>query len=80
MMIKMTWNLGSESLDKFRDYIPIAFDISVCYELRLVLHQHTSSPASWIPAWICNHIHYNVWDEITCPFLNFNGATVEVHR
>ena len=22
--------------------------------------------------------HYNVWDEITYPFLNFNGATVEV--
>ena len=31
-----------------------------------------------IPAWICNHIHYKVWDEITYPFLNFNGATVEV--
>ena len=25
-----------------------------------------------------NHIHYKVWDEITYPFLNFNGATVEV--
>ena len=24
------------------------------------------------------HTHYNVWDEITYPFLNFNGATVEV--
>ena len=31
-----------------------------------------------IPAWISNYIHYNVWDEITYPFLNFNGATVEV--
>ena len=28
--------------------------------------------------WISNHIHYKVWDEITHPFLNFNGATVEV--
>ena len=28
--------------------------------------------------WISNYIHYNVWDEITYPFLNFNGATVEV--
>ena len=27
---------------------------------------------------ICNHIHYKVWDEITYPFLNFNGVTVEV--
>ena len=25
-----------------------------------------------------NHIHYKVWDEITYPFLNFNGCTVEV--
>ena len=28
--------------------------------------------------WISNHIHYKVWDEITYPFLNFNGATIEV--
>ena len=33
---------------------------------------------NYIPAWINNCIHYNVWDEITYPFLNFNGATVEV--
>ena len=31
-----------------------------------------------IPAWISNYIHYNVWDEITYPFLNFSGATVGV--
>ena len=31
-----------------------------------------------IPTWISNYTHYNVWDEITYPFLNFNGATVEV--
>ena len=31
-----------------------------------------------MPAWIINYTHYNVWDEITYPFLNFNGATVEV--
>ena len=30
------------------------------------------------PAWISNYIHYKVWDEITYPFLNFNGATIEV--
>ena len=29
-------------------------------------------------AWISNYIHYKVWDEITYPFLNFNGCTVEV--
>ena len=31
-----------------------------------------------IPAWINNYTHYNAWDEINYPFLNFNGATVEV--
>ena len=43
----------------------------------------TSSPfyehgLTLIPAWISNYIHYKVWDEITYPFLNFNGCTVEV--
>ena len=36
------------------------------------------STVTLIPAWISNYIQYNVWDEITYPFLNFNGATVEV--
>ena len=31
-----------------------------------------------IPAWISNHIYFELWDEITYPFLNFNGCTVEV--
>ena len=38
-------------------------------------------PVSWKvynKAWIGNYTHYKVWDEITHPFLNFNGATVEV--
>ena len=26
----------------------------------------------------CNYIRCNVWDNITCPFPNFNDATVEV--
>ena len=29
-----------------------------------------------IPAWISNYIHYKEWDEITYPFLNFNGCTL----
>ena len=31
-----------------------------------------------IPAWISNHMPRKVWDEITYPFLNFNGCTVGV--
>ena len=38
-------------------------------------HQHG---LTFIAAWISNYIHYNGWDGITYPFLNFNGATVEV--
>ena len=30
------------------------------------------------PSMVSNHIHYKMWDEITYPFLNFNGAAVEV--
>ena len=33
-----------------------------------------------ISAWISDYIHYNVWDEITYPFLNFNCATVDVYK
>ena len=32
---------------------------------------------TWI-SWIGNYINYNVWDEITYPFPNFNGCTVDV--
>ena len=31
-----------------------------------------------IQVWINNHTPSKVWDEITYPFPNFNGATVEV--
>ena len=43
-----------------------------CYE-RTRFHGLTL-----IPAWISNCIHYKVWDQMTYPFPNFNGATVEV--
>ena len=29
-----------------------------------------------IPAWIGNHMHSNVWDDMTYQFQNFNGCTV----
>ena len=25
-----------------------------------------------------NHMHFNMWNKITYPFPNFNGATVEI--
>ena len=30
------------------------------------------------PAWISNHMSSKVWDEITYPYPNFNGSTIEV--
>ena len=33
---------------------------------------------TWIPAWISKHMPCNVWDEITYPFVKFNGSTLEV--
>ena len=36
---------------------------------------------TWIdlsPAWISIYIHDKLWDGITYPFPNFNGATIEV--
>ena len=54
------------------------------FKHRLQLHTtHISGPFyehGWtlIAPWINHYIHFNVWDAITYPFLNFNGATVEV--
>ena len=39
------------------------------------IYQHGST---LITAWISNHTPCKVWDEITYPFPNFNGATIEV--
>ena len=35
--------------------------------------QHGSTS---IPAWTCSHMPSKVWDEITYPFPNFKGATI----
>ena len=41
---------------------------------KLMFYQHGFT---LIPPWIPNYIHYEVWNEITYPFPNFNGTTVE---
>ena len=46
-----------------------------CPEARGLFYLHG---LTLIPAWISNHAPCKVWDEITYPFLNFNGCTVEV--
>ena len=52
-------------------------------EAKNIFISHTCSPfylhgLTLIPTWISSHIPSKVWDEITYPFLNFNGCTVEV--
>ena len=47
------------------------------------IYMNTSGPfyyhgLAFIPAWISNYMSGKVWDEITNPFLNFNGCTVQV--
>ena len=47
------------------------------------LFSQTRSPFYWhgltlIPAWICNHMSSEEWNEITCPLPNFNGCVVDV--
>ena len=42
-----------------------------------ISRETTNGPFNWhgltlISAWISNYIHYEVWYEITYPFLNFN--------
>ena len=44
-----------------------------------LLSVFTEQPGSLLPAWMSDYIRYNVWDGITYPFPNFNGATVEVN-
>ena len=51
--------------------------------IEYVLRKTDSDPLSWhgftlIPARISNYFHYKKRNEINYPFLNFNGATVEV--
>ena len=81
---KMDFEMSSA---KFR---PVHLDINVLTFLsaqaHVGLHQTLYNSCghfykhglTLFPAWISNWIHYNIWGEITYPFLNLNGATVEI--
>ena len=46
--------------------------------VRLLTHICITRP-QWVNVpWISNHMPSKMWGEITNPFLNFNGTTVEV--
>ena len=33
-----------------------------------------------ISSWISNHIHYKMWDEITCPFPNLKEVILRISQ
>ena len=51
-----------------------------CQLQMLARGPFSNTVLSLVPAWKCNYIHDKVLDEITYPFQNFNGATVEVYE
>ena len=81
MSIKTSWQMAwrtdhSSSPMELKSSVLVASDI--CWWVQGQTLHLWKDIALIIPAWISNYIHYNVWDEITYPFLNFNGCTVEV--
>ena len=71
---------------KHKDYSQSLEATHLCFIFRL--NASVIPKMSWdhlyshgltlIPAWISNYMPSKMWDEITYPFPNFNGATVEV--
>ena len=59
----------------YGEYIPGNIESAMLLEISDPFYSHG---LTLIPAWISNHMPGKVWDEITYPFLNFNGWTVEV--
>ena len=82
MVKKTTFGSVSSNVNIWISNNPSMTSLSKC--LVLTISQHLPGiPFYWygltlIPAWISNYFHYKMWDGITFPFLNFNGATVEV--
>ena len=59
------------------------FNKVIKWSQHWLLGDKEDKPVFWhgltlILAWISNYSHYNMWGEITYPFLNFNVCTVEV--
>ena len=67
----MGWLINSfNGFDKLKDGLS-------CVQLITCVHFYLHG-LTLIPAWISNHMPGKVWGDITYPFLNFNGCTVEV--
>ena len=69
MLNFVQWNLYIWTCEIFLKRI----DLTICGNST-----HVAPFTNMVYARRSNYNHYKVWDEITHPFLNFNGATVEV--
>ena len=49
-----------------------------CFGIPVNCCDRISLMTQGVLVWISNYLHYNIWDEITYSFLNFNGATVNL--
>ena len=87
----MTISLGTSKIPHSVAFIIVCLTrmfLSLHYPVKIQIGLHkvdlrchiykTKLSLTLIPTLISNYIHYKVWDDITYPFINFNGATVEV--
>ena len=79
--------LGIEMVGVNFGYITANCEFTACwnddfaYIFRWVAYNIASGKVSYLTsAWMSNHIHDEVWDDIIYLFLNFNGSTVEVEE
>ena len=59
-------------------WLPCACEITLIDMGKEPLGPTLLTGINLIPACISNLIYYEIWDEITCPFANSNGTTIEV--
>ena len=65
-----------QSVELTQKSIIVAYATKFC--LLIICGPFYQHGLTLIPVWIINYTHYNMWDEIAYPFINFNGATVKV--
>ena len=72
-------------LSYVRKYFKYLCHMEERYELQIIMSVSDAHQwpllLTWLPlisVWMSNYSHYKLWNEITHPFPNFNGYTVEV--
>ena len=75
---KITKGSVSNSVTLNLIYMPATITKSHKNFISSIVGHFNKHGLTLIPAWISKYTHYEVWDKITYPFVNFNGATVEV--